>query len=47
MLVKNAWYIGAWSDELGAQPLARRICDEPVVLFRSADGKAAALTDRC
>src|SRR5437660_4882280 len=47
MFVRNAWYIGAWADELGAQPLARRICNEPVVLFRDAAGKAAALADRC
>jgi vanillate O-demethylase monooxygenase subunit len=47
MLVRNAWYIGAWADELRAEPLARRICDEPVVLFRDAAGKAAALADRC
>jgi len=35
MLVKNAWYIGAWANELGAGPVARRICDEPV---ESGDG---------
>jgi len=47
MFPRNAWYIAAWADEVGGTPLARRICNEPVVLFRSADGRAAALTDRC
>src|SRR5947207_3301870 len=47
MLLRNAWYIAAWADELGASPLARRICNEPVVLFRDGDGRAAALEDRC
>jgi vanillate O-demethylase monooxygenase subunit len=47
MLVRNAWYIGAWADELGDKPLARRICGDPVVLFRDGSGRAAALADRC
>ncbi len=47
MFVRNAWYIAAWSDELGDKPLARRILNEPVVLFRDKAGKAAALSDRC
>jgi vanillate O-demethylase monooxygenase subunit len=47
MLLRNAWYIGAWVDELGDKPLARRICGDPVVLFRDGSGKAAALADRC
>ena len=39
MLLRNAWYIAAWADEIGGgQPLARRICDEPIVLFRDGDG---------
>jgi vanillate O-demethylase monooxygenase subunit len=47
MLLRNAWYIGAWADELGDKPLARRICGDPVVLFRDGSGRAAALVDRC
>ena len=47
MLLRNAWYIGAWADELGDKPLSRRICSDPVVLFRDGSGKAAALADRC
>jgi len=47
MFIRNAWYIAAWADELGPRPLARRVCNEPVVLFRDGAGRAAALVDRC
>ncbi len=47
MIVKNAWYLAAWSSEVSSKPLARRICNEPVVLFRGLDGKASALIDSC
>src|SRR5438046_2032548 len=47
MLLCNAWYIAAWADELAAAPIGRRICNEPVVLFRDGAGKAAVLEDRC
>ncbi len=47
MFIRNAWYIAAWQRELVDKPLARRICDEPIVLFRDATGKASALEDRC
>jgi phenylpropionate dioxygenase-like ring-hydroxylating dioxygenase large terminal subunit len=47
MLLRNAWYIAAWGDELGDAPLGRRICNDPIVLFRDGKGRAAALADRC
>jgi phenylpropionate dioxygenase-like ring-hydroxylating dioxygenase large terminal subunit len=47
MLIRNAWYVAAWADEVSQQPLARRICNDPVVLFRDAEGHAAALLDMC
>lgn len=46
-LVPNAWYIGAWSNEIEDGPIARKIMGENIVLFRGGDGKAAALEDRC
>jgi vanillate O-demethylase monooxygenase subunit len=47
-IVKNAWYLAAWSDELAnGQMLARRIAGEPMVLGRDNDGAAFALVDRC
>jgi phenylpropionate dioxygenase-like ring-hydroxylating dioxygenase large terminal subunit len=47
MLLRNSWYIAAWADEVGPSPLARRICDDPVVLFRDRQNRVAALADRC
>src|SRR3954447_6383673 len=47
MFIRNAWYVAAWADEITDTPLARRICNEPVVLFRDAEGHASALLDMC
>lgn len=47
MFVRNAWYMAAWADEVSTKPLARRICDLPIVLFRSLEGEACALIDSC
>lgn len=47
MIIKNAWYIASWADEVSTTPLARRICNEPIVLYRTLDGQVAALLDVC
>ena len=47
MFVRNAWYVAAWDHEIGRSMLRRIILDEPVVLFRTTEGKAVALEDRC
>jgi phenylpropionate dioxygenase-like ring-hydroxylating dioxygenase large terminal subunit len=47
MLLRNAWYIAAWADEIGKEPLARRICNDSVVLFRDGANKVGVLADRC
>lgn len=44
---KNAWYVCAWAGEVGRDLLARTICNEPVVMFRTEDGAPAAIEDRC
>lgn len=42
------WYIACRSQDLGARrPLACEIMNQPLVLFRDGQGKAAALLDRC
>ena len=46
-LLRNCWYVAAWADEVSMQPLARRILDLPMVLFRTASGRAVAMLDRC
>jgi len=47
MFVRNAWYVAARPEEIGAEPLRRLICNEPIVFFRTPDGAPAALADRC
>ena len=47
MYVRNRWYVAALSEELTDRPLGRVLLDEPVVLYRRADGTAVALEDRC
>jgi vanillate O-demethylase monooxygenase subunit len=43
----NAWYVLARSDEVGGRPLGRRAADSPIVAYRTTDGTAVALEDRC
>jgi hypothetical protein len=42
MFIRNAWYIAAWADEIGETPLARRIGNEPVVLYRDPGDQRSA-----
>lgn len=42
------WYVAAFSREVTSKrPHAATIMEEPLVLFRDADGRASALLDRC
>ncbi len=44
----NTWYVAAWSSELkDGAVLGRTLLEQPVALFRRADGSAAAVLDRC
>jgi vanillate O-demethylase monooxygenase subunit len=47
MFVRNAWYVAAWDHEIGRDMRRRVILDEPVLLFRTVEGKPVALEDRC
>lgn len=47
MLIMNAWYAAAWSNEVGRTLLARRLCDKPVLLYRREDGSPVAMADLC
>lgn len=47
MFLRNCWYAAAWDHEVGRTPLARRLLDEPVALYRRRDGRPVALADRC
>jgi phenylpropionate dioxygenase-like ring-hydroxylating dioxygenase large terminal subunit len=45
--LRNAWYVGAWDQELDKGILARTIMNEPIAFFRDAQGKVGAVEDRC
>src|SRR5262245_5711542 len=45
--LRNHWYTAATAAELDAKPLARTVCNEPLVIFRGHDGNVAVLSDRC
>jgi vanillate O-demethylase monooxygenase subunit len=48
MWLRNCWQVAAFTREIvGGQLFARRICDEPVVLYRALDGRPVALEDKC
>jgi phenylpropionate dioxygenase-like ring-hydroxylating dioxygenase large terminal subunit len=47
MFLKASWYVAARSAEVTRQPLGRLLLNEPVVLYRTEEGSAVALEDRC
>lgn len=47
MFARNAWYVIAWSEEIGRHPMKRSVLNDDVVLYRKEDGTAVALADRC
>ncbi len=46
MLINN-WYVACDSARLAAEPLALRMLDQPVVLYRDSGGVAHCLADTC
>ena len=48
MYLRNCWYVIAWDHEVPPGGLfARTVLNEPILVFRGADGSYAALEDRC
>ncbi|HEX7873311.1 MAG TPA: aromatic ring-hydroxylating dioxygenase subunit alpha [Sphingobium sp.] len=45
--LKNAWYVAAHVHELDEGLVSRMLCNEQIVMYRTADGGIAALEDRC
>ncbi|CAN5345896.1 Rieske 2Fe-2S domain-containing protein [soil metagenome] len=45
--IARSWQLVALSPEVRGKPLARKVADTAVVLFRGGDGRIAALLDRC
>ena len=47
MFLRNYWYVAAMSREVGRSLLQRWVLDEPILLFRTEDGRAVAMSDTC
>jgi phenylpropionate dioxygenase-like ring-hydroxylating dioxygenase large terminal subunit len=47
VFLNNAWYAVAWSEEIGVQPFDITICGERLLLFRTENGDAVALSGIC
>lgn len=48
MFVRNCWYVIAWEHEIPHDGLfTRTVLNEPILLFRTRDGRIAAMRDRC
>ena len=48
MFVRNCWYVIAWDHEIEADTLfSRTVINEPILVYRLADGAIVALEDRC
>ncbi|MBF4571858.1 aromatic ring-hydroxylating dioxygenase subunit alpha [Herbiconiux sp. VKM Ac-1786] len=43
----NAWYVAAWDREVVRKPLAVRVANQPLALYRTEDGEVVALADAC
>jgi len=47
MFLRNAWYVAAWSREIGAGLTPLKLLNENIVFFRKSDGEVVALEDAC
>jgi vanillate O-demethylase monooxygenase subunit len=45
--IRNKWYVAAWDGEVGNAPMSRKICGQPIVLYRKLNGNVVALRDAC
>ncbi len=41
------WYVAASDDEIGRELLARTVCGQPLVMFRTEAGEVVVMDDRC
>ncbi len=47
MFLKNSWYVFSWDYEVTDKPVGRVIIEQPIVVWRNADGQVMAAEDRC
>lgn len=45
--LRNAWYVAAWSSEIGRSLFERTILEQPVLLYRQENGEVAAIGNAC
>ncbi len=45
--MRECWYVIEWSRDLGDKPIAKTVCGEPIMVYRTASGSLAALADHC
>lgn len=43
----NAWYVAGWDSEIDSTPLARTICNLPMLFYRRLDRSIVAMRDAC
>ena len=43
----NCWWVAGYSSEIGRDLLGRWLLDTPVLLYRTEDGRAVAIENRC
>lgn len=43
----DRWYVAAWDDEVDRAPLARTICGQTILLYRTLDRRVIAMRDAC
>ena len=46
-LLRNCWYMGAWSHEVTSKPISRQLLGVGTLFYRGAEGRLVALRDRC
>lgn len=47
LMVRNRWYIAAFSSEISQNPMERTLLGKPVALYRTEDGAAVAMYGIC
>lgn len=45
--IRNAWYVAALSDEVNRKMFSRLILGEPVLIYRTQEGKPVVMSDIC
>jgi vanillate O-demethylase monooxygenase subunit len=45
--VRDQWYVAAYGYEVGRELLGRTVLGEPILLYRTQDGRAVAMSERC